>query len=113
MTTVTSDFVQVQLTAAGIAMAGTDGSVRIANGHFSYVFTAGNAVRVLSSEWRRVLSLKLYQGQAILEIAPVATVAATKTSASSTRVVSPVASHTDAPTQSAASTSSAAEAEVK
>jgi hypothetical protein len=101
MTTAASDFVQVQLSAAGLNYAGSSATVRIANGHFSYVFTGSNPVRVLSSEWRRVLSLKQYQGQPIFEIAPTAPVAATPAAAAPvTHVISAPASHTDAPTAS-------------
>jgi hypothetical protein len=93
-----SDFVQVQLSAAGITFAGQGATVRIANAHFSYVFTPGQPVRVLSSEWRRVLSLKTYQGASILALAPVpAPAASQKPTPVPGRVISPAASHTDAP----------------
>jgi len=91
------DFVQVQLSAAGIAFAGS-GTVRISNGHFNYAFTPGNSVRVLSSEWRRVLSLKNYQGSPILALTPIpAPTASSKPTSAAGRVISPAASHTDAP----------------
>jgi hypothetical protein len=122
-----SDFVQAQLSAAGITFAGEGALVRISNGHFSYCFTPGNSVKVLTSEWRRFLSLREYQGKPILEVAPppslpsaapAATRAATAASRSS-RFFSPAASHTDAPAQPVsqatqpAAAASAAEAEVK
>jgi hypothetical protein len=97
-----SDFVQVQLSAAGVAMAGTGAQVRIANGHFSYVFTAGQSTRVLNSEWRRTLSLKMSQGKPIFQIAASladAPAAAPAKANRSVRIISPVASHTDAPVQ--------------
>lgn len=100
MTTAASDFVEVQLSAAGVAYAGAGGAVRIANAHFSYVFTAATPVRVLTSEWRRVLSLKTYQGAAILQIVSEATATAetaAQTTAASKRTVTASASHTDAP----------------
>ena len=65
-----SDFVQVQLSAAGVAFAGTGGQVRIANGHFAYLFSATKPVRVLTSEWSRTLSRKTFNGAPILMIAP-------------------------------------------
>jgi hypothetical protein len=101
-----SDFVQVQLSAAGLAFAGAGGQVRIANGHFCYIFTPGKPVRVLASEWRRVLSIKLFNGQPIFEIAPAIlstpTAPAAPVKAGSqraARVISPAISHTDAPAQ--------------
>jgi len=87
--TAASDFVQVQLSAAGIAFAGAGATVRIVNGHFSYVFTPGKPVRVLSSEWRRALSLKTVNGKAILELAPAP--------AAAPKVIAVPATHTDAP----------------
>jgi len=108
-----SDFVDVQLSAAGVKFAGDGGTVRIATAHFSYAFTADTPVRVLSSEWRRVLSLKNYQGVAILEIVSDATATAetaAKTTASSKRTATVAASHTDAPAQS---TSTTVKSEVK
>jgi hypothetical protein len=122
-----SDFVQVQLSAAGITFAGEGATVRIANGHYSYFFTPGNPVKVLSSEWRRSLSLKNFQGTPILEVAPApslpsAVPAATRSVTAATRssrFFSPAASHTDAPAQPVsqatqpAAAASAAEAEVK
>jgi hypothetical protein len=109
MTTVAQpDFLDVQLTTAGIALAAPGSTVRIANGHFSYVFTGGKPVRVLSSEWRRVLSLKTFEGAPILAVVPtVATPSAAATPKTATaRVISPAASHTDAPAQPETSTAS-------
>jgi uncharacterized protein YfiM (DUF2279 family) len=71
--TAQSDFVQAQLSAAGIAMAGSAGVVQINTAHFSYKFSAGVAVKVLTSEWSRVLAKELYQGQPIFELATAAT----------------------------------------
>lgn len=61
-----SDFVQVQLTDAGAKL----GAVTVSNAHMSYRFTAGQPVRVLTSEWRRVLSRERLKGEALFEIAP-------------------------------------------
>lgn len=61
-----SDFVEVQLTAAGAAVA----PVSIANGHFHYDFAVGKPVRVLTSEWRILLSRVRSGGIVLLEIAP-------------------------------------------
>jgi hypothetical protein len=92
-----SDFVQVQLSPAGIALSEST-SVRISNAHFNYCFTPGQPVKVLSSEWRRTLSLKTYQGSQILVLAPVADPAAPqKPTPAPGRFISPAASHTDAP----------------
>jgi hypothetical protein len=66
---VKSDFVQVQLTAAGVAFAGAAGVVRVGNGHFDYTFKAGTPVRMLSSEWRKHFSKQRSSGQPIFEIA--------------------------------------------
>jgi hypothetical protein len=94
-----SDFVQVQLSAAGVKFAGAGGMVRIATAHFFYAFTATTPVRVLTSEWRRVLSLKTYQGAAILQVisetSATAEISATANAASK-RTVTVAASHTDA-----------------
>lgn len=81
MTQAKSDFVNVQLSAAGVAFAGAVKQVRISNGHFSYTFTAGTAVRVLTSEWSRVLSRERYQGQPIFELESSATTTATTAAA--------------------------------
>jgi hypothetical protein len=92
------------LSAAGLNYAGQGATVRIANGHFSYVFTGSTPVRVLTSEWRRVLSLKLHLGQPVFEMAPAAPVTATPATPAAaapvTHVISAPASHTDAPTAS-------------
>jgi hypothetical protein len=109
--TAASDFVQVQLSASGVALGA---SVRINNGHFSYTFAVGKPVRVLTSEWARVLSLKTFKGAQIFELAPGAA------APTSTRTISPAASHTDAPatqaqvqTQAKPATASAAPAAVE
>lgn len=64
-----SDFVNVQLTAAGIAAAG--GALRITAHHMSYEFKPGVPVRVLTSEWARVLSSETLRGLNLFELAPV------------------------------------------
>jgi hypothetical protein len=68
MTQKPSDFVQVQLSAAGIAFA-AGGPVRVSNAHFSYEFSPGVPVRVLTSEWSRMLANETVGGKSILEIA--------------------------------------------
>ena len=72
-----SDFVQAQLSAAGIAFAGSAGVAQINTAHFSYKFTKGVAVKVLSSEWSRVLAKELYQGKPIFELATASTTTST------------------------------------
>jgi hypothetical protein len=71
---VQSDFVDVQLSAAGLAMVGVDGALQIANAHLSYKFTPGKSTRVLTSEWAKLLSKETIQGQNVLELAPVVVV---------------------------------------
>lgn len=92
----TPDFVQVQLSASGIAFAGEGAQVRIVNGHYNYLFTPGSPVKVLTSEWSRSLSLKNFNGQPILEVA--AASAADPAAPTVTEII-PGASHTDAPEQ--------------
>jgi hypothetical protein len=105
----TSDFVEVQLSTTGVKFAGAGATMKIATAHFSYTFTATTPTRVLTSEWRRVLSLKTYRGAAILEVVSEseATVeTAASIAASSKRTATVGASHTDAPEQSAPKTKS-------
>ncbi len=71
-----SDFVNVQLSAAGAAAAGVGGQLRITAAHLTYVFTAGASVRVLTSEWRNVLSKERIKGKLIFELTPGSTAAA-------------------------------------
>ena len=73
-TAVRSDFVNVQLSAAGVAAA--KGQLRITAAHLTYVFTPGVPVRVLTSEWNKVLSRERLKGKLIFELAPRAAVAA-------------------------------------
>ena len=65
-----TDFCDVRLNAAGAAIAGADGAIAITTQHFSYTFTANASTRVLTSEWRKVLSVENIQGQRVLEIVP-------------------------------------------
>ncbi len=67
-----TDFVELQLSEAGLAMAGKGGVLQIATARLVYKFTAGSTTRVLTSEWSRVLSREMYQGQPIFEVAPAA-----------------------------------------
>ncbi|MDR3797963.1 MAG: hypothetical protein P4K93_07410 [Terracidiphilus sp.] len=69
-TAVQSDFINVQLSAAGVAMAGKNGALQVNTAHLSYSFTPGSPTRVLTSEWAKVLSRELYQGKPIFEPAP-------------------------------------------
>jgi hypothetical protein len=68
--TAQSDFVNVQLSAAGAQIAGADKPIRITTPHFSYVFTASGSTRVLASEWARLLSKEKIDGALILQLAP-------------------------------------------
>lgn len=63
-----SDFVSVQLSPAGLACANGK-SLRIGTGHLDYKFTGSAAVRVLTSEWSKVLSKQTYKGAAIFVVA--------------------------------------------
>jgi hypothetical protein len=65
-----SDFIDVQLSAAGAAFAGDGATLRIGNGRFNYTFVSGTPVRVLTSEWRLALSHRRHDGAPILEPAP-------------------------------------------
>lgn len=68
-----SDFVQVQLSSDGIAAAGgATGSLRIVATHIDYTFKPGQPVRVLSSEWTRLLSQETIKGKKIFELAATA-----------------------------------------
>jgi hypothetical protein len=67
----TPDFYDVQLSAAGQEMAGAGNTVRFATAKLDYTFTVGKTVKVLTSEWNRVLSLQMYEGNPILQIAPI------------------------------------------
>lgn len=61
-----SDFVNVQISAAAAKLA----PVHVANGHFSYVFADSSAsVRVLTSEWRKVLSNISVNGVTVFTLA--------------------------------------------
>jgi hypothetical protein len=73
MTTAVSDFVNVQLTAAGVQIAGASGSIQVTAQRLSYKFTPGLTTRVLTSEWTKVLSKETLQGQTLFELATVAT----------------------------------------
>lgn len=66
-----TDFVDVQLTAEGAALAGANGAIQISTAHLSYKFTPGSTTRVLISEWRKVLSSSAIEGKVLFEVAPV------------------------------------------
>jgi hypothetical protein len=62
-----SDFLDIELSAAGLQMGGEGGAIRITTRNFSYQVKAGSTVRVLTSEWFNVLSKENYQGQPIFQ----------------------------------------------
>jgi hypothetical protein len=64
-----SDFVNVQLSAAGMAFA-NGAPVRIATLHMNYTFAPGKPVRVLTSEWAKALSRETVKGLSIFELVP-------------------------------------------
>lgn len=71
MATNNSDFVDVQLSADGIAaVGGAKGSLGIRRMHMNYTFTPGTPVRVLTSEWAKTLSMAQIKGKSIFELAP-------------------------------------------
>ncbi len=64
-----ADFVQVQLSAAGVKMAGAGAVVRVVKAQSDFVFKAGVPQRVtLAWEWAKLLAPMKYQGQPIFEI---------------------------------------------
>lgn len=65
-----TDFVDVQLSDAGVAQVGQAGALRITVGPMSYLFTPGQRVRVLSSEWSKVLSREKRKGQTLFVLSP-------------------------------------------
>ena len=72
MASTQSDFVNIELSAAGLAMAGKNGAVRVTNRHMNYLVTAGSNTRVLTSEWSRVLSQQKVGDAQIFQIVPAA-----------------------------------------
>lgn len=76
----TPDFVQVQLSAAGLKLAGS-GPLKVANGTRSLTFTPGQTTKVERSyEWRAWLSTTMRNGEPLFEIAPAAPAPAASTS---------------------------------
>ena len=65
-----SDFVNVQLSADGLAYANGK-QLRIGTGRLDYTFKGSSPVRVLTSEWAKVLSKQTIKGAAIFALAPV------------------------------------------
>ena len=63
-----SDFIDVRLNAYGAELAGVDGVISMHTPHFSYQFTATGKTRVLTSEWAKILSVEMINGQTILEV---------------------------------------------
>ena len=72
------DFVHVQLSAAGVKMAGAGGCVRITAGRSSsFLFVVGQSQRVTKAyEWNALLQNERFQGQPIFELVNPAPVAA-------------------------------------
>lgn len=64
-----SDFIDIQLSAAGIAFAGKNGTLQISTGRFSYAFKPGESQRVLVSEWSRTIAQEMFEGKTLFEIA--------------------------------------------
>ena len=62
-----SDFIDIELSEAGLALVGADGAVRVTALNFSYQLRPGEKARVLTSEWSRALSLETHQGRAIFQ----------------------------------------------
>ena len=62
-----SDFINIELSAAGLKMVGPDGAVRVTMRHIDYTVKANEPARVLTSEWNRVLSLQQFEGEAIFQ----------------------------------------------
>ncbi len=102
-----NDFVLVQLTAAGIALAAGQ-PMRISGGRRTFIFGPGLAVRVERSyEWGVILSkYHSVTGDALCELAPAGTptVAPAATTAAATPAATPAAATTPAtaPAQSSA-----------
>jgi hypothetical protein len=65
------DFVQVQLSAAGVKMAGAGGTVQIVIGRGNFSFKAGESQRVTNAyDWLVLLKDRRWNGQPIFEVAP-------------------------------------------
>ena len=63
-----SDFYDVQLTPEAEEITG--GQARHLGEHLDYTFTSGETTRVLTSEWKRILSKLNVDGVPMLMIAP-------------------------------------------
>lgn len=104
MAKATPDFVQVQLTAAGLKLAG-NGPLKVQNGTRQLVFTAGQTTKTeLSYEWRAWLQNVTHNGSPLFEIAPATSGTTTAAPAPAVAATAPAASATNA--SSAASTTS-------
>ena len=102
-----SDFVQVQMSEAGIAFAGTGGTIRVENSRSHFVFTAGKPLRVVKSyEWGYLATQKNADGKPLFELVPAAApvapeaptaeeVAAAAAAAATLAAQHEAASHTD------------------
>jgi hypothetical protein len=63
------DFIDVQLTAAGVKYAGAGGVVGVYNGRREFKFTAGQPAKVLKAyEWDKVLATMKAFGEPMFEI---------------------------------------------
>lgn len=84
MARLTPDFVQVQLTAAGLKLAGGS-PLKVNNGFRSLTFTPGQTTKTeISFEWRAWLSTIAHNGEALFEIAPDSSTSATNASSATT-----------------------------
>ena len=64
-----TDFVLIQLTAAGQKLA-ENGSMRVIARHIDYAFTGSKPVEVLTSEWARFFSRQRSGEDLLFELAP-------------------------------------------
>jgi hypothetical protein len=111
------DFVQVQLSAAGVKMAGAGGVVHVTHTRPDLVFKAGAAPQRVTRafDWNAVLSQLRYQGQPIFEVAPASPAPAAKPVAAPPTLQQqferehPAPVHSAAPAAAAASPAAATE----
>ena len=84
------DYVQVQLTAAGVEMAGTGKYVRVLFANSDLTFDIGKPLRVTRFEWSS-LRARLFKGQPIFEVVPSGAPAAAAAPAPSPSPAAPAA----------------------
>jgi hypothetical protein len=76
------EFVQVQMSAAGVAYAGVGGVIRAENSRSHFAFVAGEAQRVVRGyEWGYLRDLKDAAGKPLFEIVPSAAAGTLSTAA--------------------------------